>query len=109
MNTFPNLLYFLSLSVCDKDWGFGVISDISGNLENMDDSVLFDFFYFTHELGHSLGSSHTFDEEYDPPVDVCGECAIPGGNATVVGLPKQNSGTIMVRLICNDRSNTCDF
>ena len=41
--------------------------------------------------------------------DACGECAMPGGNATVVGLPTQNSGTIMVSLIWNDRSNTCDF
>ena len=60
MAIFSNLLFFLiTLSVCDKDWGFGVISDISGNLENMDDSVLFDFFYFTHEVGKVIPLSLT--------------------------------------------------
>ena len=82
--------------MCDKDWGFGVTSDMSGNLENVDDNVLFDFFIFIHEVGHSLGSGHTFDEEYSPPVDECAPCAMPGSNATVDGLPQHSSGTIMV-------------
>lgn len=83
-------------SVCDKDWGFGVTSDMSGNLENVDENVLFDFFIFIHEVGHSLGSGHTFDEEYDPPVDECAPCATPGNNMTVDGLPHVSSATIMV-------------
>jgi hypothetical protein len=81
-----------------KDWGFGVTSDISGTLENVDSNVLFDFFIFIHEVGHSLGSGHTFDEEYNPPVDACEPCAIPGSNATVDGLPRNNAGTIMASL-----------
>ena len=43
-------------SVCDSKWGFGVTSDLSGTLNDMDENVLFDFFIFTHEVGHSLGS-----------------------------------------------------
>ncbi|KAL7518100.1 hypothetical protein ACHAWX_002956 [Stephanocyclus meneghinianus] len=81
-------------SVCDEDWGFGVTSDISGNLKSVDDNVLFDFFIFIHEVGHSLGSGHTFDA-YDPPVDSCGPCSTPGSNVTVDGLPRESSATIM--------------
>ena len=31
-------------SICDEHWGWGVTSDISGRLENVDELVLFDFF-----------------------------------------------------------------
>ena len=91
-------------SICEKNWGFGVTSDISGNLNDINELVLFDFFILTHELGHSLGSEHTF--EYEPPVDGCGVCTVtqpPPSNrngetsraAKVDGLPKENSATIM--------------
>ena len=89
-------------SICDKQWGYGVTSDISGNLNDINDLVIFDFFIVTHEIGHSLGSGHTFDG-YDPPVDVCGACTVKpqadgGGEATrntVAGLPLPNSATVM--------------
>ncbi|KAL3780992.1 hypothetical protein ACHAWO_007453 [Cyclotella atomus] len=83
-------------SICDQDWGFGVTSDISGNLENVDENVLFDFFIFIHEVGHSLGSGHTFDEEYDPPIDQCEPCVMQeSDNVTIDGLPHASSATIM--------------
>jgi len=87
-------------SVCDNKWGYGVTSDISGSLQKLDELVLFDFFIFTHEIGHSLGSGHTFDG-YEPPVDACGACTITpqqGGTrngASVQGLPRKNSATLM--------------
>jgi len=89
-------------SICDKQWGYGVTSDLSGNLNDINDLVMFDFFIVTHEIGHSLGSGHTFDG-YDPPVDVCGACTVKplvdgGGEATrntVAGLPLPNSATVM--------------
>lgn len=75
---------------------FGVTSDVSGTLNNMDESVLFDFFILIHELGHSLGSGHTFDA-YDPPIDQCGPCVIPGQGESLAidGLPLESSSVIM--------------
>jgi len=78
-----------------------VTSDISGSLTNLDELVLFDFFIITHEIGHSLGSGHTFDA-YDPPVDVCGACTTKQpaqgeerNSVTIEGLPRENSATLM--------------
>lgn len=93
-------------SICDKQWGYGVTSDVSGSLNNLNELVMFDFFIVTHEVGHSLGSGHTFDAgAYDPPVDKCGACTVkeqsefPGAvreSGTVIeGLPLEHSATIM--------------
>jgi len=90
-------------SICDTQWGYGVTSDISGSLANIDELVLFDFFIVTHEIGHSLGSGHTFDA-YDPPVDVCGACTVgtsqegggrDDGKVEIEGLPRKNAATLM--------------
>mmetsp|Transcript_20581 Transcript_20581/g.42405 ORF Transcript_20581/g.42405 Transcript_20581/m.42405 type:complete len:961 (+) Transcript_20581:126-3008(+) len=82
-------------TICDSKWGFGVTSDLSGTLRSIDDDVLYDFFIFSHELGHSLGSGHTFDA-YDPPVDHCGICAEqPGDDLVIDGLPLKSSATLM--------------
>ena len=43
-------------TICDSKWGFGVTSDLSGTLREIDENVLFDFFIFIHEVGHSLGA-----------------------------------------------------
>ncbi len=37
-------------TICDSKWGFGVTSDLSGTLRNIDDNVLYDFFILSHEL-----------------------------------------------------------
>ena len=47
----------------------------------------------SHEIGHSLGSGHTFDAgAYSPPVDTC-------GITCPESLPKESSATIMVSLL----------
>ena len=78
--------------------------DLLVTLSNIDELVLFDLFIETHDIGHILGSGHTFDE-YEPPVDVCGSCTVTpvGGElarngesvTTIDGLPRENSVSIM--------------
>ena len=75
-------------------WGYGITSDVSGKLSDMDEQVLFDMFIVAHEVGHSLGSGHTFDS-YDPPVDRCDLCSEADPGATIDGLPRENAATIM--------------
>lgn len=58
-------------TVCDSDWGYGLSSGIQGSMSKLDADAFQDAFMVAHEIGHSLGSGHTFDG-YDPPVDTCG-------------------------------------
>jgi hypothetical protein len=83
-------------TVCDKKWSFGVTSDIQGSFTNLGKDALLDMFYYAHELGHSLGSGHTYDA-YEPVVDTCGAvCTLKDGlKSDPVGLPLNNSATIM--------------
>ncbi|KAL9178901.1 hypothetical protein ACHAXT_011874 [Thalassiosira profunda] len=65
-------------SVCDDLWGVGLSSGLRGVVRNLDDEAMNDAFVVAHELGHSLGSGHTFDG-YTPPVDTCGFDECPRG------------------------------
>jgi len=83
-------------SICDRKWSFGVTSDIHGSFTNLGRDTLLDMFYYAHELGHSLGSGHTYDD-YVPVVDTCGSlCTLGEGlKSDPVGLPLDHSATIM--------------
>mmetsp|Transcript_20667 Transcript_20667/g.34058 ORF Transcript_20667/g.34058 Transcript_20667/m.34058 type:complete len:644 (-) Transcript_20667:56-1987(-) len=56
--------------VCNKNYGMGVSTSISGSFSSMDVGVVWDSMVFTHEIGHNFNSGHTFSG-YDPPVDTC--------------------------------------
>lgn len=83
-------------TICDSKWGFGITSDIQGSFQNFGLDTIFDMFYYAHELGHSLGSGHTYDA-YEPSVDTCGRvCTLSEElKSDPVGLPLDNSATIM--------------
>jgi len=83
-------------TICETKWSFGVTSDIQGTFTNLGEDALLDMFYYAHELGHSLGSGHTYDA-YEPEVDQCGSlCTLSEGlKSDPVGLPLDNSATIM--------------
>ena len=83
-------------TICDRKWSFGVTSDIRGSFTNLGKDALLDMFYYAHELGHSLGSGHTYDD-YEPVVDTCGAvCTLGDGfKSDPAGLPLDHSATIM--------------
>jgi len=74
-------------TVCDSQWSVGLSSGLEGKIGDLDEDALYDVFMFSHEVGHSLGSDHTF--EYETPVDTCQLNTCPPQ------LPIKNSATIM--------------
>ncbi|KAL7499780.1 hypothetical protein ACHAWT_007894 [Skeletonema menzelii] len=83
-------------TICDRKWSFGITSDIHGSFTNLGKEALLDMFMYAHELGHSLGSGHTYDD-YEPAVDTCGAlCTLSDElKSDPVGLPLDHSATIM--------------
>ena len=83
-------------TICERKWAFGVTSDLHGSFTNLGKEALLDIFYYAHELGHSLGSGHTYDD-YVPAVDTCGAlCTKSDGlKSDPAGLPLDHSATIM--------------
>ncbi|KAL3788815.1 hypothetical protein HJC23_006268 [Cyclotella cryptica] len=82
-------------AVCDDRYGVGLSSGLEGRIGSLDEDALYDLFIMVHEIGHSLGSDHTFESTaYKPVIDSCGLDACPNQ------LPLANSATIM---------SYCDF
>ena len=67
-------------SVCDSRWGVGFSSGLRGSMLNLNADTYSDSHMVTHEIGHSLGTGHTFDVKiFDPPIDTCGVSWCPSG------------------------------
>ena len=79
-------------TICDSAWGIGLSSGLRGSITNLNEDTFQDIFMIAHEIGHSLGSGHTYDDAYySPPVDYC----TGDTNVCPTSLPMDMSSTIM--------------
>lgn len=105
VNTFPNvdrtLAHLLSgingiggvaylETMCNKQYGYAV-SGLNNNITYPAAGYVWDTDVFSHETGHNVGSPHTFNCGWNPPIDSC--VAAEGG--TCYTGTKAVKGTIM--------------
>jgi hypothetical protein len=105
VNTFPNvdrtLAHLLSgingiggvaylETLCNKQYGYAV-SGLNNNITYPAAGYVWDTDVFSHETGHNVGSPHTFNCGWNPPIDSC--VAAEGG--TCYTGTKAVKGTIM--------------
>lgn len=77
-------------TMCDKDYGYAV-SGLNNNITYPATGYVWDTDVFSHETGHNVGSPHTFNCGWNPPIDSC--VAAEGG--TCYTGTKAVKGTIM--------------
>lgn len=94
--------------LCDKTYGYGLVSDIRGGFDLEDPAVIWDVVAVAHEIGHNFNSPHThcyaqvFGNASD--VDHCygaesgcyrGPSVLPGIGSVSGGSAGQGGGSIM--------------
>lgn len=76
--------------LCDKTYGYAV-SGLNNNITYPATGYVWDTDVFSHETGHNIGSPHTFNCWWNPPIDSCVNAE--GGNCYTG--TKAVKGTIM--------------
>lgn len=88
VNSIGGIAYLNAL--CSKDIGYAV-SGLNNNITYPAAGYVWDTDVFSHETGHNVGSPHTFNCGWNPPIDSC--VAAEGG--TCYTGTKAVKGTIM--------------
>lgn len=61
--------------LCNANWGYGMIGDISADFDISNPAVIWDIVSFTHEIGHNFNSPHSHNycgpTGNDQPIDNC--------------------------------------
>jgi hypothetical protein len=77
-------------TLCSKQWGYAV-SGLNNNITYPAAGYVWDTDVFSHEFGHNVGSPHTHNCAWSPPID---SCVAPDGGACYTGT-RPRLGTIM--------------
>ena len=76
--------------LCDKGYGYAV-SGLNNNITYPATGYVWDTDVFSHETGHNIGSPHTFNCWWNPPIDSC----VSAEGGTCYTGTKAVKGTIM--------------
>jgi hypothetical protein len=91
-------------TMCNKDFGYAV-SGLNNNVTYPATGYVWDTDVFSHETGHNVGSPHTFNCGWAPPID---SCVAAEGGSCYTGT-KAVKGTIMSYCHLTAQGTTLNF